>query len=55
MISMMVKGLFMIKKKNQNTMAILKMAKNLEKVNYKVKVFIIEANGLITCMMAKDH
>ena len=41
---MMDKGLFMIKKKNQNTRAILKAAKNLEKVNYKVKVFIIKVN-----------
>ena len=30
------------------------MAKNLEKVHYKVKAFIIKANGLITNTKAKD-
>ena len=51
----MVKGLFMIKRKNQNTKAILKMAKNLEMVNIKVKALIIMADGLKTCIMAKDY
>ena len=55
MISIMEPVYFMIKEINHNTKAVLKMAKNLDKVHFKAKVFIIMVNGLITFTMAKDH
>ena len=54
-ICIMDKGLFMKKKKSQNTRVNLKMAKSVVKVHFKMKAFIIKVNGLIICIMAKDH